>query len=445
LKLPYSQGLNKFNSLQTFQFLRFGTFFLISILLAKIAILYQHEYGMHLIGQYEKLMLVTSSLTFFWVGGITNTLIPYFTNSDPETGKKVMFNAFIILLVFSVLAAISVVIIGRVIGKDVDLYNMFALVVLLNTPTYIVDYMFYLNEKYKSLIKWGVVTFFAQIIMLCLPLYFKQSLTLAINLLLVLSLVKFNYTIILLMKFATVNVNFRLIKDFMIRSMPLMFSILLGGSMEYINSYIIGFYFSEEEFAMFRYGARELPIFLILANSMSNVYSGELARFNQEGQLKQGLTKFKNSSTRLMRWLFPATMVLMFVSPYLFKYAYNDQLIDGYKIFNIYLLLIVSRMIFPQTVIMGMMKSKIFYLISSNYLIINCLLAFWFINLFGGIHGIAYATAISYLIEKIMLATYCKMEGIDFRQYTSIKEYLFYSALTVGVYYLSTQVQFPML
>lgn len=388
-------------------------------------------------------MLVTSSLTFFWVSAVCNTLIPYYSNSDGPARKKVLFNVFTVLLAFSILAGVAVSVLGRIRGKDVDLYNMFALVVLLNTPTYIVDYIFYLNEKYKSLIKWGIITFIAQILMLCLPLYFKQSLTLAINLLLVLSLVKFNYAIILLMKFSTISVNISLVKDFMMKAMPLMFSILLAGSMEYINSYIIEYNFSEEEFAMFRYGAKELPVFLILANSLSNVFSGEIARYNQDGKLEEGLARFKYSSTKLMRWLFPATMVLMFVSPYMFRYAYSEQLMDGYKIFNIYLLLIVSRMIFPQTVIMGIMKSRVFYLISSNYLIINCLLSFWFIYLFG-ITGIAYATAISFLIEKIMLATYCKMEGINFRQYTSIYEYLVYSALTVGAYYLSVQVQMPM-
>jgi hypothetical protein len=113
LKAPFSQGLNKYNSLQTFQFLRFGTFFLISILLAKVAMLYQHEYGLHLIGQYENLMLVTSSLTFFWVSAICNTLIPYYNNSDEETRKKLLFNTFVLLIAFSLLAAVVIVVLGR--------------------------------------------------------------------------------------------------------------------------------------------------------------------------------------------------------------------------------------------------------------------------------------------------------------------------------------------
>lgn len=436
--------LNKFNTLQIFQFLRFGTLFLISILLAKIAVLYQHEYGLGLISQYENLMLVSSSLTFFWVASICNTLIPYYNNADVETRKKILFNTFFILLVFSAIAAIVIAFMGRVSGKNENLFQMFALVVLLNTPTYITDYIFYLNEKYKSMIIWGVVTFVAQMVLLCLPLYFKQSLNLAINLLLVLALLKFNYTIILLMKYATITVQTSLTVDFMRKVMPIMFSILLAGSMEYINSYIIKYNFSEEEFAMFRYGARELPIFLILANSLSNVYSGEIAKLNQAGKLNEGLIKFKAASQKLMRWFFPGTIVLMFLSPYLFKYAYNEQLLEGYKIFNIYLLLIISRMIFPQTVIMGILKNKIFYLISSNYLIINCLLSFWFIYLFG-ISGIAYATVISYLVEKVMLAIYCKMQGIDYKQYTSWMEHLVYSAITVVAYYITTVVELPML
>ena len=395
-----------------------------------------------MVAQYENLLLVSSSLTFFWVSAICNTLIPYYNNSDPEKKRKVLFNTFVLLLLFSVVAAIGVVIIGINDGKDQNLFNMFALVVLLNTPTYITDYIFYLREKYRSLIIWGAVTNVAQILLLCLPLFFKQSLNLAINLLLVLSLFKFNYTIILLMKYSTICVHTRMSKDFLLKAMPIMFSILLAGSMEYINSYIVKYNFPEDQFAIFRYGARELPIFLIFANSLSNIFSGEIARYNQEGKIDEALLKLKQSGVRLMRWMFPLSIVLMFVSPYMFKYLYNNEFIEGYKIFNIYLLLIISRMLFPQTVIMGLMKNRIFYLISTNYLVINGLLVFWFIFLFG-ISGIAYATVLSYLIEKIMLIIYCRMEGINLRRYTVISEYLIYSAITILAFYVSLNVQMP--
>jgi O-antigen/teichoic acid export membrane protein len=409
-----------------------------------VAILYQHEYGLRLISQYENLMLVSSSSTFFWVAAIGNTLIPYYNNADENDKGKVLFNTFILLLVFSLIAAVVIIIIGYVSGKNQNLFQMFSIVVLLNTPTYIVDYLFYLKGKYKSLIIWGIVTFLAQILLLCLPLYYKQSLNLAINLLLVLALIKFNYTIILLMKYGTITVQKKITFDFMKKATPVMFSILLAGSMEYINSYIVEFKFSDEEFAMYRYGARELPIFLILANTLSSVYSGEIAKLNTAGSLEVGLNNLKNSSRKLMRWLFPSTILLMFLSPYMFKYAYNTELTEGHKIFNIYLLLIISRMVYPQTVIMGIMKSRIFYLISSNYLIIYCVLSFWFLSLFG-LNGIAYATVVAYIVEKIMLAIYCKMQGINYNQYTPVLEHAVYSVITLVAYYFSTIVEMPFL
>ena len=383
------------------------------------------------------LMLLSSSLTFFWVSSITNTLIPFYNSCDEEKQKRILFNAFAVLTIFSFLAGVVTAIIGHIkYPKDADLFQMFALVVFLNTPTYIADYIFYLKGKYKSLIIWGVFSFAAHVILLCVPLYMRQTLNLAINLLVILSMIKFNYTLILLMKYSIVSFHTRLIQEFMRKVLPFLFSILLAGSMDYINSYIVEFYFTPVDFAIFRYGAKELPIFLILANSLSNIYSGEIANYNKNGNLAEGLAKLKASSTRLMRWLFPATILLMLVSKYFFELAYNKDLVQGYKIFNIYLLLIVSRMLFPQTVVMGLMKNRIFYLVSSNYLIINCILSFWFIGIWG-IEGIAYATVISFMIEKILLIIYCKMEGVDVRKYTSLYEYLLYASITVAVFFLN--------
>ncbi len=430
--------LNKFNSLQIYQFLRFGSFFLISILLAKITYFrYTAGFGTLIISRYELLLLLSSSLTFFWVSSICNTLIPFYNASDEEKQKRILFNTFVLLTTLSLLAGIATVIIGYVkFPENADLFQMFAVVIFLNTPSFLADYIFFLKGKYRSLIIWGSITFTAQVVLLCVPIYMHQTLNLAINLWVILSMLKFNYTIILLMKYSTISLHTRLIGEFMNKVTPFMFSILLAGSMDYINSYIVEYYFSDIDFAIFRYGARELPIFLILANSLSNIYSGEIANLNKTGDIEEALKKLKISSQKLMRWLFPTTIIFIFVSKYFFQLAYNQDLVSGYRIFNVYLLLIISRMVYPQTVIMGLMKNRIFYLISSNYLIINIILSFWFIGIWG-LEGIAYATVIAYTIEKILLIIYCKMEGIDIKKYTAVGEYIFFSALTLIAFFAS--------
>jgi len=71
-------------------------------------------------------------------------------------------------------------------------------------------------------------------------------------------------------------------------------------------------------------------------------------------------------------------------------------------------------------------------------------LSFWFVNLWG-MQGIAYATVISYFIEKIMLVIYCKMEGIDIRKYTPVVELSIYTILTLIAFVLSLYVEMPSL
>jgi len=422
--------------------MRFGSFFLISILIVKIAFhSFLHNYGTLIISRYEGLLLLSGSVTWFWVSSICNTLIPYYNSADENTQKKILFNAFVLLTFFSLIAGIVTFVVGTLKQNDADLYQMFAVVVFFNTPSYLTDYIFYLKGKHKSLIVWGAITFTAQILLLCLPLYMRNTLNLAINLWLVLSMLKFNYTIILLMKYASVNVHTRLILDFLKKVTPFMFSILLAGSMEYINSYLVQYKFSDEDFNIFRYGAKELPVFLILANSLSNIYSGEIANLYKQDNLEEGLLKLKNAGKRLMRWMFPATIFMMFISKYFFIYVYHPNLANGYKIFNIYLLLIVSRMLFPQTVIMGLMKNRIFYLVSTNYLIINVTLSVWFVSLWG-INGIAYATVIAYMVEKLMLTIYCKTQGIDIKKYTALGEYLLFSAITLLAYCVTVYTNF---
>jgi hypothetical protein len=63
--------------------------------------------------------------------------------------------------------------------------------------------------------------------------------------------------------------------------------------------------------------------------------------------------------------------------------------------------------------------------------------------LLGDITGIAYATVISYTIEKLMLIAVCKMEGISLRKYTPIGEWIAYSLLTLLAYYASLFVHMP--
>ena len=52
-----------------------------------------------------------------------------------------------------------------------------------------------------------------------------------------------------------------------------------------------------------------------------------------------------------------------------------------------------------------------------------------------GLKGVAWATVIGFLIEKILMILFLKKQyRIDFQDYTNVKFYLFYSILLVTTY-----------
>ena len=67
--MNYKPLLNNVSGLQLFQLLRFGSFFLTGILLAKGPV------SLDTIGSYESLMFVSGALSFFWVNALLNSLL----------------------------------------------------------------------------------------------------------------------------------------------------------------------------------------------------------------------------------------------------------------------------------------------------------------------------------------------------------------------------------
>jgi Na+-driven multidrug efflux pump len=100
-------------------------------------------------------------------------------------------------------------------------------------------------------------------------------------------------------------------------------------------------------------------------------------------------------------------------------------------IFNIYLLLIISRLVFPHTIIMGQRKNSIIMFASVIELISKFILSYVFL-LFWGIKGIAFATIIAYMIQKIVWIVYNdKKLNIKFNEYVPVRIFIFYSITTI--------------
>ena len=137
------------------------------------------------------------------------------------------------------------------------------------------------------------------------------------------SVFRFVWLLVLLFQHSSPAFNQVFIRKHLKSAAPLVFSMFLSGSGQYIDGFIISRYFDSATFAVFRFGARELPLVLLLANAFS---ASMLPGFADQSKLKFNLEVIKQNSQKLGLWLFPLSGVLMLMSHWAFPCNFQCQL-----------------------------------------------------------------------------------------------------------------------
>ncbi len=425
--MPKKLTISNVNALQIFQLLRYGALLLIGILLSK------SEFGRTNIGHYETFLLIAGAFTFFWVNGFLKVMMPMSGEKD-EKGKNILiFNTFIILLIFSVLAAILVFFVSKPFsslllnGNEVPMPLLLSAYILFNSPAMLIEYIYLINNRSKNILIYGTVIFLIQIIVVGLPPFFGLGLDSVIKGLLLVTVMKFIWLIVLLIKYSNPVIDTLLIKQYMKFGAPLVLSTLLSSAATYIDGFIITSKFTPDEFAVFQYGARELPIALLLANSLSMAM---LPRFSQKN-IDSPLAELKSEVYRLHWYLFPISIILILTSHWFFPIVFNSQFKESASIFNIYLLLVISRVLIPQTMLIARKFNAVIVKASFLELIVNVTFSLILVNIIG-LSGVAWGTFIAFLFEKVFLVINCKRKlNISVEKYLPFRIYIISSLLLI--------------
>lgn len=298
------------------------------------------------------------------------------------------------------------------------------LYMMLAIPTYLNEYIFLLHEKNKLLSAYGIASFVIHILLVGLIVTFCQQIIMVLWVLVLIAALKIVMLIFLIRRYATCQLQTSTIKSILSLATPLSISYLLSGSAEVIDGIIVKTFFSEHDFAIYRYGARELPVVLLLANAFSSATLPKIA-----ANLPEGLQLIKRNSLHLYNIFFPVTLALLFFSKKIYNWLFTETFSAGAEIFNIYLLLIISRLLFPQTIINGLKAHRILMVSSFFEVVINIGVSLLLMKPFG-LAGIAAGTVIAHLTDKLILIAYCKFAlKISPEQYISIFQHVFFSIL----------------
>lgn len=434
--------IDNISGLQLFQMMKPVIFLVISIVFTK-SHLTRAE-----IGQWEMFMFIGGFMTFFWVTGIIQSLLPLYNRNKTyrklgENGTEKspeIFNAFLLLCFFSVLFFI----LGHSLKNyfsvfhqsgNVPYINLLLLYILLSSPVCLIEYIYLLNNRSYRIFQYGLYTFLAQMLLIIIPILMGKDIIWCVWGLLGITGIRWIWLLILLRRYTEMKISVDFMKEHLYLGAPLILTSLISGSPQYIDGMIISSVYRDPAvFAWFRYGAKEFPLVLMLANGLS---SAMLPEFSTRERMKDSLIKLKAKSGQIMHLLFPAAILIMIFSRWIYPRMFNTEFQRSADIFLIYSLLIIPRLVFPQTIIVGRKKTHIILIIGVMELALNIPLSLLMIKWGYGIVGVALSTFLVNVLSKVFLSGYVWIKmNIRPAEYIPVRIYALYCILISIIFIL---------
>lgn len=433
--------IDNISGLQAVQLLRFITFLIISIVFTKSHLTRPQ------IGNWELFLFISSLLSFFWVTGIIQSLLTLynrnrtFRDDGEKEGRKSpeIFNAFLLISVFSLLVfmlgiPIKLMLESSQARPEIPYSNLLLLYILLSNPVTLVEYIYLLNKRPHRILQYGIYTYSAQLVLVLAPVLAGFDEKSAIWGLFAITGVRWVWLIILLRRYTLIKVSYDFIREHLRVGMPLILTFLISGSAQYIDGIIISARYADPGvFAMYRYGAKEFPLVLLLANGLSNAL---LPLFSTREGMREALVTLRKRSDRLIKYLFPVAIATMFVARWVYPRLFTPEFQRSADVFMIYLLLTIPRLVFPQTIIIGRRKTNVTLYAAAVEIAVNIPLSLFLIKPYGVV-GVALATFIVYFLEKLFLIWYVwKKMKIRPQEYIPLQSWLIFSALLIALFVL---------
>jgi Na+-driven multidrug efflux pump len=438
---------NKFTTtaaLQINQILRQGSLVLVSVLLAKSGL------STPSIGLFESLLFIGTTVSFFWMNALLQGTLAQYASDERSKKAEVKFNIFLIfnilsIIIFIILYFFKSQLLSFFVGQTtLPYFNLYCIYLLLNLPPIVLESFWAVEDIPLPILAYSIVSHLFLPLAIAVPIWAGYDLGYSISAMICVAAIRYIWLIFNILQNNNFIVNVKIIQSFLWLSLPLIGYSFIGGFITAFSSWIVNWFYQGDlqQFAIFRYGAREFPLTLALVTGLSTGIVPVLVK-KKDGETTnftlntEGVDILKTKSRRLSHILFPISMVLMLTSKWLFPLVFNPVFKESANIFNIFLLLLISRVLFPQSILLALKETKTMLWISIAETILIVLLSFIFIFPLGT-EGVVWATVAGYTFEKIALMVFLKRKyGINWATYTDVKVFLAYSFLLILTYILS--------
>lgn len=400
-------------SLQIYSALRFVSLISIGVFLVKFG------YSIDQINLFEEYMFIAGAFTFFLNTPINKSLIS-------TTGAISQNKIFLIGAILSVCLGLLCFIYAYFL-TNYNPYLLLALVISMPLANSF-EYFYLVRRREYSILRYGVLLSILRVLIVGVGTYYAFSISTLLMLLIFLNVL----TMVIVQWDLEIFSLQRLDSAVLYKFGPLLGVGLIGGMASYIDGFIVQSYFPNYDFSVFRFGAKEIPLLMILFTSLSSVLSYKIKQ-----KEKDWSEYIKNRLALLIKRLFPLIGLLILLSPYLFTTVFSEQYRESSQFFNVYLLLILFRAFPTHHIILAYDKEswllKVAILELLTNLIFSIILAYYF-----GILGIVYATLIAFAVELVLYLWYVRTKlNIHLSSYFPMKTYLISSFFVCLCFLLS--------
>lgn len=415
-------------SFQAVQILRQGTLFLASIILAR------SHFSLQEIGAYEWLVYLGFTFSFFWAAGFLQGLLTIHSIKDLESKSAFIWSVFSLFIIFGTILWLVFLVLSILQPGDYPVksqeYLLYGSWLLLSLPAMMTPFLLYIKGHTKSLHLFNGCYFLGYIAVFTFVWWEESSLTVLLLLLVLFGLFQFIWLSVVLPKLDYALLTWKSILKTFKEFWPLTGYALMGGLALAFDGWLVHYLYGDgEDFAIYKYGSRELPLSLALAAALSNAMIPLISE-----SLSQSLKILKIRSTRLMHLLFPVSILLLLGSNWLFNFLYGPRFSEAILIFDIMLLLVISRLVFPQTLLVALKDNAYLFKVSILEFLVNVVGSIVLVIYFG-IPGIVMASILAYGVEKLVYVIYLnRKHGIPFGRFTNVQIWSLYSLLLVGVF-----------
>lgn len=415
---------------QYYQVVRYVVSFIVSVIMVR-SLLPQAD-----LGRYELMTFIITSISSFWLNGVKNAYISYYNHVNEDKKQKLPFTVFLLLSAIALVSGIVLFLFPEILKffsaeSLIPYLSIIVLYLFFFATIPLIDTIFLLQKNSKQLFAY---THWSQLGFLTLTIFtaiFYPTLQAFITVLLIWAGIRWFYLLFVVLAPFRITIDKQLMYFFAVFSLPLTLNMVLGSMMEMIDGWFVTRYFSTDFFPVFRYGAREMPISSLLFGSLS------LAMIPLLTDDMANLSILKAKATRHMHILAPLSLILMIISPIVFVWFYGEAYQESAYIFNLYLLIMISRVMMPQTICFAKHQHAIIIWSGLLEILSNIIFSYWLLQ-YWGVYGLAAGTIIAFTLQKIILILYnYRKNGIRITEYVAIKPFLIYAILLIVTFFIT--------